>query len=216
MTSISLFLNKFRKEEVIQLEKNNTLEHLERIIDLHSGKKNNPIDFYAKIRNGKLTFKHKNKNIIDTIPLKSLKFIKKTISSYYVWEVDYKEYKQIYHKLNIKALFASFYDESKGSFKNYINEDLKSTFDFLTLHKNDHHCNYVMKKYEITIFTVLDTILEAIRINDCVTEEIKCKSKKLLDEFISDVNQIKNEKEQLQILEKTSMNQNLESRLDIE
>jgi hypothetical protein len=203
-----MVLKKFKKSESNVSIKNNTLDNLKRIVDLDLRKIDPMFCGNCIVENDKIIIKSTNINIVDSIPLTSLKCLKKEANQYYKWEADEKEYRRVYegfYKKRIKT-----YDE----YQEYINHSLAPVYYYLF--DNEQKYKFVLEKYEITMFTIINTLTDNFKLNGKITDEIKFKVMDILEVFINDIEQLKEKKEQLQVLEKTSMNQSLESRLDLE
>ena len=207
-TIFSVVLNKFKKDNSDANITNNTLENLKRIIDLNLKKVDPTLYGNCIFENDKIIFGSSNINIVDSIPLTSVKYIKKEKNQIHKWEIDEKEYRRVYegfHKNRVKT-----YDD----YQVYINHYLSPVYYYLF--ENEQKYKYELEKYEITMLTIINTLTENFKVNGKITNEIKFKIMDILQVFINDIDQIKEEKEQLQLLEKVSMNQSFENRLDLE
>jgi hypothetical protein len=203
-----MVLKKFKKGESNTNFKNNTLDNLKRIIELDSKKIDPMLCGNCIVEGDKIVFGSTNINMVDSIPLTSLKYIKKEANQFYKWEADEKEYRNVYegfYKKRVKT-----YDEYQDFINHYLTPIYYYLFD------NEQTYKFELNKYEITMLTIINTLTENFKLNGKITDEIKFKVIDILIVFINDINGIREKKEQLQLLEKESMNQSLESRLDLE
>ena len=196
----------FKNNLKAQCDNNLSLKYLKEIIKFNTNNKKidpmeKPFEYYY-IYDGIIKFESINKGLIKYVPLKTIKFIEKNHYGYYVWSADYDEYKQVYKSVNI--------------FYKFLDTELSKVYELLKVENDNPLYNHVLIKFEMTFLTILNTLKDSIEINEVITEEISTTAIELLQQFIDKIYEILNNKNELNILEKNAMNENLKNRLAFE
>ena len=132
-------------------------------------------------------------------PLKSLKRTSR-YSSFFVWEIDLKEYNKVYNSKEMR----------------FIKNELRECLSLLKENKDDPSFSYLISKYELTLHTILNTLHESREISGYIDDRVKSKSIELLIDFSARVFECNVEKEEKKKRDLKATNDSLLKRLDDE
>lgn len=135
----------------------------------------NDAEFSGKIKD-EIYFEHRNILFVDSIALKTIRYIKKDSYGYHHWRASLREYEQVYCRADLWGKF--------------LEEEVKPMITYLDSKKEDSFYQFILEQQFPQVLLITESIQEMVELEGYVPDDVAEKCVTLLRHFFKGIKEL--------------------------